>query len=407
MLGYRPWLAEDDVNYWIRRAKNPIKIRVCGEDLRNHIMGVLIPKFHQWMPKAELKEVRRNPQGVETLWMTRNGSTAEFMSYEQDSEKFEGWDGDFVWFDEPPTYAIYIACFRGLVDRGGKMIFTMTPLKEPWIKEKLWDKAKDKDSDIGGFVFTTFDNIGYGLTEKNVRAFEKELNEDEKTARLYGQFIHLSGRIYKEFNYTTHVIEAFKIPSNWPVYEAIDPHPRTPHAVLWVAVGPDGTKYVVDELFREGVISDIATYIKAKRTVNGYHVKSTLIDPSACTPNPVNGVNVQSEFAKNGVYTIKASKEMTAGISAVKEALELKFGKSSLYVFNNCKETIREFDYYVWDEYVGRNREKKEAPNSPRDKDDHMMECLYRIILFRPKFRSRISKLDYEDIFHPNSTTGY
>ena len=175
-------------------------------------MGVLLPKFHDWLPKRYIKQIKKNAQGVETFWTTDNDSTIEFMSYEQDSEKYEGWDGDVVWFDEPPRYAIYIACWRGMTDRGGKMFFTMTPLKEPWIKEKVWDKRKHANSLVDGFIFSTYDNIGYGLTKKNVQQYENELTNDEKTARIHGQFLHLSGRVYKEFQYEVHACEPFKIP---------------------------------------------------------------------------------------------------------------------------------------------------------------------------------------------------
>ena len=92
-LGFRPWLEEDDPNYWIREENTSIKIRIVGEDMRNHIMGVLIPKLRQWLPKKYIKHVKKNPQGVDTFWVLNNGTTIELMSYEQDSEKFEGWDG--------------------------------------------------------------------------------------------------------------------------------------------------------------------------------------------------------------------------------------------------------------------------------------------------------------------------
>jgi hypothetical protein len=48
-------------------------------------------------------------------------------------------------------------------------------------------------------------------------------------------------------------------------------------------------------------------------------------------------------------------------------------------------ETLYEFDTYIWDA-------KKE--NKPKDANDHMMECLYRLV---------ISGLDYVDPVADNS----
>ena len=400
-LGYRPYLPKGHKHHHITDKK--VKIRIAGEDLRNHVSGVLVPKLRDWIPKQEIASIKKNPQGIEILFIFKNGSTIELMSYEQGSEKFEGWDGDIVWFDEPPPHSIYIACWRGLVDHGGRMFFTMTPLKEPWIKEKLWDKRKDPENDIDGFVFSTYDNLGYGLTKKNVAAFERSLSEDEKTARIEGQFLHLTGRVYKEFDYNFHAVDDFEIPLDWQIYEAIDPHPRTPHAVLWTAVAPDETKYVVNELFKSGFIKEIAQMIKAKRCFEYKHdrtprkIRATLIDPAAVNPDPVAGITVLTEFQRNGIFPIKARRDLVAGIDRIKQALRPQFDKSELYVFKSCQETLREFENYVWDEYKGRTREEKEPKNSPRDKDDHMLENLYRILLFNPKYRRPAKQASYEE----------
>ena len=405
-LGRRLYLAEDDPAYKIDVVV-PNRGRICGEDYRNHIGNVIVPKLRKWIPAGELQAIKKNPQGLEVLFIFKNGSTIELMTYEQESDKFEGSDNDWVWFDEPPPRDVYIAATRGLIDRDGRHWLTMTPLKEPWVSSEIWAKREDSGSGVEGFIFDIRDNIGYGLTEEAVLEFEKKLTEEEKESRLRGRFMHLTGLVYKEFSYKMHVVDPFEIPEDWAVYVAIDPHPRTPHAVLFLAVDPHGTKYVTDELFRACLISELAEMIRAK--LGSRRPRSVLIDPSATAPNPISGVTMQTEFTKHKIYAIPGSKELGAGIQRVKRALKpvMEGGAPELYIFSTCKETIYEFNNYIWDEWRGRERQKREAKNRPRDKDDHMMENLYRLLLHNPRYsRSymRFGQMEYEA---RNPITGY
>lgn len=60
----------------------------------------------------------------------------------------------------------------------------------------------------------------------------------------------LSGqRVYQEFDMATHVIPDSKVPKHGCRYMAIDPHPRTPHAFLWVLIDGFSDWYVYRELW--------------------------------------------------------------------------------------------------------------------------------------------------------------
>lgn len=405
-LGYRPYLP---LNHPARIVNDyPTKGRIIGEDFSNHIGGVIVPKLYEWVPKTALIKVLKSPQGKDVTWKLRhrNGGTSmiELMSYEQESDKFEGWDGDWVWFDEPPPRSIYIACWRGLIDRKGSCWFTMTPLKEPWINDELWSQRKP--GEIEGWVFDIKDNIGYGLTEEAVADFERQLTDEEKTARLRGQFLHLSGIVYKEFNPQIHVVEPFDISADYSVYEAIDPHPRTPTAVVWLATGPDGTKYVFDELFKADSIQNLCSFMKVKRGKS--KIYRTLIDKSVNTPDPITkqkGLIIR-EFNKYGIFPQIASDDLTSGILRIKQALKVENGKPEIYIFRNCIETIREFYNYIWDEYKGKSKDEKNSKNTPRDKDDHMLENLYRILLCNPIYVKPRSS-GYISNVESNKFTGY
>jgi hypothetical protein len=55
--------------------------------------------------------------------------------------------------------------------------------------------------------------------------------------------------VYPEFNPSIHVISHHEIPLRGCIYMGIDPHPRTPHAFLWILVDRWGDMYVYRELW--------------------------------------------------------------------------------------------------------------------------------------------------------------
>lgn len=64
------------------------------------------------------------------------------------------------------------------------------------------------------------------------------------------QYEAMSGqRVYPEFDQTLHVIEHSRIPKRMCRFMAIDPHPRTPHAFLWIGIDAWHDWYVYRELW--------------------------------------------------------------------------------------------------------------------------------------------------------------
>ena len=57
----------------------------------------------------------------------------------------------------------------------------------------------------------------------------------------------------------------------------------------------------------------------------------------------------------------------------------------ALKVFRSCKQTIYEFQHYLWDDYR-RNKEELGIKDQVKKKDDHFMDCLRYIYNFDPRF---------------------
>src|SRR3990167_6571218 len=106
--------------------------------------------------------------------------------------------------------------------------------------------------------------------------------EDEKEARVFGKFGHLTGKVHKKFTRKIHVIRPFPIDERkFTVYHALDTHPRVPAHALWMAVNARGTKYICAELLSEGGVKQLSERIKALESSHHFRVEDRLIDPSA------------------------------------------------------------------------------------------------------------------------------
>jgi len=386
MLGYRPWLSKNDPDYKTP-MKTPVVGRIICEDFGVTAAQVIIKKLKEDIPPGMIAKgyPRKNSDGIEVEWMLTNGSYLQILSNKQDTKIFEGADLDFCWADEPPDRDKYIATLRGMVDRGGYMWLTMTPLSQPWIYDEIEIKSAT-DPDVFCIYVDINDNVGYGLSKNNVDRFASSLREDEKEMRLHGKHRRLLGLVYKEFSPEKHIIDPFEISPKWPKYVLIDPHPRTPHMVSWFTVDPYDRIIQYDELFEHMLISELCRVVRAKNGNN--RIISYHCDPIAFQENPLDKRRWADEFIEHGIPVQPAPKQLSYGITKVKDFLEgNELMGPQMYFFRTLQHTLWEIQRYRWDDWKGSSSEEKNEKQKPVDKDDHAMENLYRAVLVKPNYR--------------------
>lgn len=372
-----------------RDNRVPINIKVIGEDFPNHISNVLLPKILRFLPKSSIKELKKNSQGYTTKIVGYNGSTIDFMCYEQDADKFESFECDGVWYDEPPPEDIYQGVSRGLLDREGYELFTMTPIKEPWIYNELWIPALEgKLTNTDYFILMTECNPY--LKQDVIDQLKQIYSEEVQDARLRGMFSHLSGRVYKMFRKDTHVVPYFEWPKDWPVWVSIDPHPKKPHAVSWVGVTNKDQKVILDELKVACSIKELAQHILSKDSKMGYRVVDRLVDTAIKALDRTDQLRILAEHGIKCRYA-KKHDDVMPGIQRVQQMLTpVKDSSDSEYielvVRENCRGHITEFMSYVWaDSDVHR-------PN--KEFDDYMDNVRY-ITGVHPAFNFRRQTISY------------
>lgn len=372
-----------------RENRFPCIIKVLGETFTK-IGEFIIPKLFKYIPASSIQRVVKNERGVVKRIEGVNGSIIDCMSYDQDVENFEGFDADMVWFDEPPKYKIWEGCRRGLIDRQGIELFTMTLLGEPWIYDKFYlPGLEGKLSDTEIIELYTECNPHIPPDEIEKLKEDYAFDEDLLNTRLFGKPRHLAGLVYKKFDRSIHVISDFDWPRDWPVYMCIDPHPKKPHAVTWLGVTEYDQLVVLDELKLGAPISELAVKIKNIETSKKYRIVDRLVDTSI---KAIERTDQRMILAQAGLHCRFPHKHdrVLPGIEKVEELLLPKkdnYGNllTSLVVRENCKGHIKEFMTYVWDE-------TKLAPK--KENDDYMDNVRY-ICDINPRFKYTHENLKY------------
>lgn len=408
--GFRPWVPEDHLDRVVMHAMSGKPIRVpnrgliVGESFGEQIKKTLLPKLlgnpttgeGGLLPKRDIKSVKRNQQGVINEIYLANGGSIFFKSYEQAAKLFESENYDWIALDEPPPREHYIAMERGCTDTGAPMWCAMTPLTQAWIHDEILSR-----DDVFRITYDIEDNIGYGLTAEAVAEFEKSLTEDEKEMRLRGRFFHLQGLVYKEFDRNTHLLRRPEWKGNvspWPRSEAweywmhVDPHIRKRHKAVWMAIRPDGRYLVIGQLQtppETNLISHFADMILSyEKSVLGlrHDDVNRLIDPFATEPGQTGeGLSVKDEFSRFGIDFMLGSKRRDTAIHYMHEMLRARPAEGyfpMLYVLDDLKDVIYEFERYQYEEWQGKNMAERKDPNpAPRKRFDDYLEGIHRILL--------------------------
>lgn len=402
-LGFRPFFEVGDP----RRTRGipqgrPLKVRVIASNWKKVDETLTNPtdgKFTKFLPRNRVIETVKTHDGYISGYTLDNGSqisVTTVQSFLKDPKSSESSDWDVLHIDEPCPREMYIAESRGLVDRDGCGYFTLTPLSELWINDMFIPSENEKVRQDTWWMDGSMDDNPTN-TQAAIEAYMANLSVEEQECRRRGIPLELTGLVYKGFDKTRHVLSKppekwtndFRPPSNYTIYVSIDPHPQVPTAVLFVAVSEDGKKYVYDEIFEKlspGEMVDRITY-----NIGGRPVGLINADPLAWMQDMTTTKSLASEWAQHGLVVEKASKALAFGIMQVNRLINAF--PQELYVSPKCSRFIWEISRYMYDK-----------ENKPRKKDDHLMECFYRIILNNPQY---IPLDDYAEINMANNSWEY
>jgi len=238
--------------FWYISEHSTLKDFVCGVDDSSP------SEIRKWFPRGRYEFQKAGQQFYSRL-ITDTGWVGSFKTYDMDQTQFESDKIGVCILDEPPPKAIYNA-IQARLTLGGIIIMPMTPLSHSaWVKDDLVDNASEESA-----VFVLFADIESNCKEHGIRGIleHKEIeriiagyDEEEVAARARGEFMHISGRVYKSLHPSTHnSLDVDPKEYNQNDYEIrmiMDPHDARPPMVAWVAVDTDGNMDVIEEYPRQ------------------------------------------------------------------------------------------------------------------------------------------------------------
>ncbi|UOF81934.1 large terminase protein [Caudoviricetes sp.] len=383
------------------RKLSNVRGRAIAVDFPQGIEKVVLPEIARWIPPSSLKNgswEESYVRGTRTLTL-ENDSFLEFMSYDQDVDKFSGTSRDFVWFDEEPPEDIFNENMMRLIDVGGDWWMTMTPLFDmSWTQDRIYDAAiNGTNPNIEAFVVNTLQNKY--ISEVEFQALTAGLSEDQKAARQHGTYMSGGGLIYKDFIKGTTFVPSILHSDEWPLYYEhgqhfgmLDHGFRGATAFLLGVIMPKTNQiFIYDEyyytkrLVGENARAILALIEQHKLTDK---LQWVVCDPAMDQTDPITGTSTRMEYGKEGLYLSPGNNSVHVGIQRVATRLS----QNLLFICDNCTMTKWEMNRYRWDKYTNsKTAARHNLKETPIKKDDHAMDALRYGICTTPSFPDEVN----------------
>jgi hypothetical protein len=223
----------------------------------------------------------------------------------------------------------------------------------------------------------------------------------------------LSGQlVFPTFEETIHVVpQQFPLdPKCSTVWMACDPHPRTAHAFLWLAVNREGEMGVVWSWWpqerHEHRVMVTKDYVEGLKELDesslGLKLEHCycLMDVAGRSFNATEEKNYFNVYRDEDVYFRPAKRNRDlSGYDLINEALQPREHTSGaattlrprLTIWEGCGDNdklVRQMKSLRYKEWKG-NVTDKDPPEEPQQKERHLVDCLSYILLDDPQFVSQ------------------
>jgi hypothetical protein len=218
-------------------------------------------------------------------------------------------------------------------------------------------------------------------------------------------------RVFPQFEPSIHVVEFFQLPpEEWTLHMACDPHPRTPHAFLWLAINREGEMAIPfswwpQDFVQNNVHATVKDYVEGVRKIEEYLAKSHLAAKvrSRVMDSAGKGMNASEEhsyfdaYEAAGLYFEPAKKNRDlSGFELINAAMkptpfvvgdEQKL-KPRLTIMPGNEELEWQLLHLRFAEWRG-NVVDKDPPEKAEEKRRHLVDCLAYVLLDEPRFVER------------------
>lgn len=354
---------------WAMSSFNGQNFAMCGKTIGSFRRNVLF--WLKLMLRSRGYSITDH-RADNLLVVRKNGKENYFYIFggkdERSQDLIQGITLAGVFFDEValmPESFVNQATGRCSV-KGSKFWFNCNP-DGPyhWFKVNWIDKCKEKN--ILYLHFTMDDNLS--LAEDIKKRYRSMYTGVFFKRYILGLWAVAEGIIYDMFSkekHTKDIKEFFRILINGNRYVSCDYGTQNATVFLLWNKGRDGKWYCIREYYYSGrdkakQKTDSEYADDLKEWLEGIQIKAIIVDPSAAS--------FIAELRKRGYKVLKAKNDVLDGIRLVGTMLNLE----QLVFASSCKETIKEFASYVWDEKALERGEDK-----PTKRHDHCLDaCRY------------------------------
>ena len=376
----------------IRKQRRLFVRLICDAKDMKEDNGSLYQQIKKWIPTAKFKD--KTGDFYQTVII--GDVIIDVKTHNMDKIAHAGPDYDAVIFNEPAPQDLYTENISRL-RLGGRAFLFLTPVDKATYLAKDIHNPRGPEGEVyvcGGNIWENCADIPgtRGILARTsiefmIREWEKE-GEHIAKARETGSFSTFAGVVFELFNRNMHVVDPFKIPTNWNIYHLCDPHDVKPPFAMWIARDPMNNSYIIAE-YPEGDWDQVRrTNLTVKHFCRDFEIiesgrdakfpymprkKSNfnIGDPNKFKVNLINvGKTLQQEFSYYGFdYDLSANDDIALGHNSIRELIMYDpkrkidaFNRPRLFVFSTCKNVIQAFFEYMVDQDTGKLIEKWKCP---------------------------------------------
>jgi len=282
--------------------------------------------------------------------------------------KFQGLTMSVVYCDEAtlyPTSILQMVDTR-LSNPHSIGFMTCNPKQPKHILKEWIDKADAGSSDYYALHFVLDDNVF--LTEDYKNRIKKSSTGVFYKRNVLGLWCLAEGAIFEFFDPKLHVVSRPPCAAEYWI-AGIDYGTNNPFVCLLIGVSTgkytqSGKKMWVEKEYywdhkkkgRQKTNSELANDVE--KFLEDYGVKHVYVDPSAAS--------FKLELRRKGMSVIDANNEVEYGIQIMTDMMY----KGDLVICQECHNTIREIEGYVWDQKKG-----EKGLDEPLKVDDHSVDA--------------------------------
>ena len=418
-------MLADPLRYMGHPQFSGLLLRHTTEELRELIFKSqeLYPKIWKGIKWSERKMQWTAPSGAR-LWMS-------YLDRDDDVLRYQGLAFSWIGFDEltqwaspyawnymrsrlrstAPDLPIYMRATTNPGGRGHMWVKRMFIDQAPYgkafnatdletgevLKYPAGHERAGKSLFKRRFIPARLSDNPYLSESGDYEAMLLSLPEQQRRQLLEGDWDIKEGAAFTEFNRDIHVVEPYRIPSNWVKFRACDYGYGSYSGVVWVAVSPSEQLVVYRELYVSKVLAtDLAEMILEMESGDG-NIKYGVLDSSLWHKRGDTGPSLAEQMIMRGCRWRPSDRSKGSRVSGKNEIhrrlqVDEFTEEPRLVFFNTCNNIIAQLPAIPLD--------KKNPEDVDTKSEDHLYDALRYGVMTRPRF----SIFDYDPTSkHTNS----